>query len=48
MTITDSAAVDYGFLGAFAPTPQDHYGSAVDPMVPVVMKAGEWVPYQGR
>jgi len=37
-----------GFLGTFAPTPQDHYGSAVDPMVPVVMKGGEWVPYQGR
>jgi branched-chain amino acid transport system substrate-binding protein len=37
-----------GFLGTFAPTPQDHYGSPVDPMVPVVMKAGEWVPYQGR
>jgi len=37
-----------GFLGVFAPTPQDHYGSAIDPMVPVVMKGGEWVPYQGR
>jgi branched-chain amino acid transport system substrate-binding protein len=37
-----------GFLGVFAPTPQDHYGSAVDPMVPVVMKGGEWVPYQGK
>ncbi len=37
-----------GFLGTFAPTPHDHYGSAVDPMVPVVMKAGEWVPYQGK
>jgi branched-chain amino acid transport system substrate-binding protein len=37
-----------GFLGTFAPTPQDHYGSPVDPMVPVVVKGGEWAPYQTK
>ncbi len=37
-----------GFLGTFAPTPQDHYGAAKDPMIPVVMKGGAFVPYQGK
>lgn len=34
-----------GFLGNFAPTPQDHYGARKDPMIPVVLKGGEYVPY---
>jgi branched-chain amino acid transport system substrate-binding protein len=37
-----------GFLGTFAPTPQDHYGSPVDPMIPVVVKGGDWAPYQAK
>jgi branched-chain amino acid transport system substrate-binding protein len=34
-----------GFLGSFAPTAQNHYGSPKDPMIPVVLKGGEWMPY---
>jgi branched-chain amino acid transport system substrate-binding protein len=34
-----------GFLGPFAPTATDHQGAHVDPMVPVALKNGEWVPY---
>lgn len=34
-----------GFLGTFAPSAHDHYGSPEDPMVPVVLKGGEFVPY---
>jgi len=37
-----------GFLGNFAPTPQDHYGAPKDPMIPVVMKGGEFVPYSKK
>lgn len=37
-----------GFLGNFAPTPEDHYGAPKDPMIPVVMKGGEWVPYEKK
>jgi branched-chain amino acid transport system substrate-binding protein len=35
-----------GFLGGFAPTPQDHYAAPKDPMIPVVMKGGDWAPYE--
>ena len=35
-----------GFLGNFAPTPQDDYGAPKDPMIPVVLKGGEFVPYK--
>jgi branched-chain amino acid transport system substrate-binding protein len=34
-----------GFIGPFACTPESHQGSPVDPMVPVVVKNGEYVPY---
>lgn len=34
-----------GFLGPFAPTAQDHYGSPTDVMIPMVIKNGEFVPY---
>lgn len=35
-----------GFLGSFAPSPQDHYGAPKDPMIPVIMKGGDWAPYE--
>lgn len=35
-----------GFLGTFAPTPTDHQATQVDPMRPMVLKNGEWVPYR--
>jgi branched-chain amino acid transport system substrate-binding protein len=34
-----------GFLGPFAPTTTDHQGAHVDPMRPMVLKNGEWLPY---
>ncbi len=34
-----------GFIGAFAPTPTDHQGAPADPMIPIVLKDGEWIPY---
>ncbi len=34
-----------GFVGDFACTPNDHQGAPVDPMRPVVLRDGEWVPY---
>jgi ABC-type branched-subunit amino acid transport system substrate-binding protein len=33
------------FIGAFAPTPTDHQGAQVDPMRPMILKNGEYVPY---
>jgi branched-chain amino acid transport system substrate-binding protein len=35
-----------GFLGHFAPSPQDHQAAPVDPMRPMVLKNGAFVPYQ--
>ncbi len=35
-----------GFLGIFGPTPTDHQGAHVDPMVPMVFKNGEWLPWK--
>ena len=34
-----------GFVGDFACTATDHQGAPVDPMRPVVLRDGEWVPY---
>lgn len=34
-----------GFLGTFAPTPTDHQSTPVDPMRPMVLKNGEYVPW---
>jgi branched-chain amino acid transport system substrate-binding protein len=34
-----------GFIGPFACTPESHQGSPKDPMVAVVVKNGEYVPY---
>ena len=35
-----------GFLGPFAPSPTDHQAAAVDPMRPMVLEDGQFVPYQ--
>jgi ABC-type branched-subunit amino acid transport system substrate-binding protein len=35
-----------GFLGHFAPSPQDHQAAPVDPMRPMVLKNGAFVPFQ--
>jgi branched-chain amino acid transport system substrate-binding protein len=34
-----------GFLGHFAPTAQDHQAAPKDPMRPMVLKGGKFVPY---
>jgi ABC-type branched-subunit amino acid transport system substrate-binding protein len=34
-----------GFIGPFAPTATDHQGAPSDPMRPMVLKNGEYVPY---
>ena len=34
-----------GFVGPFACTATDHQGAPVDPMRPVVLRDGAWVPY---
>jgi branched-chain amino acid transport system substrate-binding protein len=34
-----------GFLGPFAPTAQDHQAAPVDPMRPMTLKDGKYVPY---
>ena len=34
-----------GFLGNFAPSPQDHQAAPVDPMRPMVLKDGQFMPY---
>jgi branched-chain amino acid transport system substrate-binding protein len=34
-----------GFLGHFAPTPADHQAAPVDPMRPMILKDGAFVPY---
>jgi branched-chain amino acid transport system substrate-binding protein len=34
-----------GFLGVFGPTPQDHQGSHIDPMRPMMFKGGQFVPW---
>jgi branched-chain amino acid transport system substrate-binding protein len=34
-----------GFLGTFAPTSTDHQSTPVDPMRPMVLKNGEYVPW---
>jgi len=34
-----------GFLGAFAPTPTDHQAAQVDPMRPMTLKDGDFIPY---
>jgi branched-chain amino acid transport system substrate-binding protein len=34
-----------GFLGAFSPTSTDHQSTPVDPMRPMVLKNGEYVPW---
>lgn len=34
-----------GFIGTFAPSPADHQASPVDPMRPMVLKNGEYVPW---
>jgi len=33
------------FIGSFSPTPTDHQGAQVDPMRPMILKGGEYVPY---
>jgi branched-chain amino acid transport system substrate-binding protein len=34
-----------GFIGPFAPTATDHQASPIDPMRPMILKNGEYVPY---
>jgi hypothetical protein len=37
-----------GFLGAFAPTTTDHQAAQVDPMRPMTLKDGKFVPYTAK
>ena len=34
-----------GFIGTFGPTPEDHQACHQDPMRPMVLKNGVWLPY---